>query len=139
MDIFKKIDLLDKDNLPLLIILALVCNTIFTFYMMKFYHELSSDRRKKYFFDLIKNSEEFKTKSIDQRYIKYLATHANIIIDDKEVEDIYFKIHSDKELIIKRNPRTRKYVYIIVILWILSNLLLAIEIMIDDKISKKFK
>ena len=107
-------ELLDKNNLPLLIIISLICNTVFTFFMMKFYHELNNDRRKQNFYNLIKNSDEYENKTINQDFIKFVARKSKVPVNDKEVEDLYFKIHGDENIELKRNPRVRKYVYILV-------------------------
>ena len=132
-------ELLDKNNLPLLIIVSLICNTIFTFFMMKFYHELNNDRRKQNFYNLIKKSEEYENKTIDKDFIKFIANNSQVPMNDKEIEDLYFKIHSDEKIGLKRDPRIRKYVYILVILWLVNNVLLAISLLNDKKIERKFK
>ena len=132
-------ELLDKNNLPLLIIVSLICNTIFTFFMMKFYHELNNDRRKQNFYNLIKKSEEYENKTIDKDFIKFIANNSQVPMNDKEIEDLYFKIHSDEKIGFKRDPRVRKYVYILVILWLVNNILLAISLLNDKKIERKFK
>ena len=132
-------DLLNKNNLPLLIVISLICNTVFTFFMMKFYHELNNDKRKQNFYNLIKNSEEYENKTINQDFIKFVARKSQVPINDKEVEDLYFKIHGDEKIELKRNPRVRKYVYILVILWLVSNVLLVVSLLGDKKIENKFK